>query len=391
MKVKKYVAPSMSEAMKQVRMELGNEAVILNSKVIYSGGFLGLFKKRNIEVIAAVDPAEEDTAKTVVKEKNRKIPEVKQKVVQPGPNAASPAPASGTSGSPELLRELAELKSMMRSIQDGGKTSSPAVKYPDPLQKMDNLLAVQEIDEEIRLNAMEQLLEKWFQSSGSASEEQLKTWLGDILANAIHFNPPEKIFEKKYINVVGPTGVGKTTTLAKIAALTILKQNRKVAFITTDTYRIAAIDQLKTYAKILNVPIEVAYNLEDFKKAAEKFAHYDTVFIDTAGRNFRNQDYVKNLMEIIDFERDMETYLVLALTAKQSDMEEIYRQFSIIPIKQVIFTKSDETASYGPMVNFISRNSVGVAYLTNGQNVPDDIIEATPQTIINTLLGAKTT
>ena len=102
-------------------------------------------------------------------------------------------------------------------------------------------------------------------------------------------------FNKKYINIVGPTGVGKTTTLAKVAAETMLNQRKKVAFITTDTYRIAAIDQLKTYAKILNIPIEVAYNLEDFKRAADRFSHYDIVFIDTAGRNFRNEQYVKDL------------------------------------------------------------------------------------------------
>ncbi|RFU71304.1 flagellar biosynthesis protein FlhF [Peribacillus saganii] len=390
MKVKKYVAPSMSEAMKKVRTELGNDAVILNSKVIYSGGFLGLFKKRSIEVIAAIDHAEEAAVKTVVKEKNRKIPEINHKEIQPAATAYGQIPVSFPAGSPEVLKELAELKSMMHTIQKGG-TGSHTLKYPEPLQKMDDLLAKQEIEESIRSNAMQQLLEKWFHTNGSASEAQLTGWLGEILVSVIDYQIPEKMFDKKYINVVGPTGVGKTTTLAKIAALTILKQNKKVAFITTDTYRIAAIDQLKTYAKILNVPIEVAYNLEDFKKAAEKFAHYDTVFIDTAGRNFRNQNYVRDLKEIIDFERDMETYLVLALTAKLTDMEEIYRQFSIIPVKQVIFTKADETASYGSMVNFIHRNSAGVAYLTNGQNVPDDILEATPQSIIKTVLGVETT
>ncbi len=195
-------------------------------------------------------------------------------------------------------------------------------------------------------------------------------------------------FNKKYINIVGPTGVGKTTTLAKVAAETMLNQRKKVAFITTDTYRIAAIDQLKTYAKILNVPIEVAYNLEDFKRAADRFSHYDIVFIDTAGRNFRNEQYVKDLGNIIDFSNDLETYLVLSLTSKQTDMDAIYRQFSTIPIKQVIFTKADETATYGSMINFIQRNQIAPFYITNGQNVPDDIVRATPTNIVNTILGA---
>ena len=170
----------------------------------------------------------------------------------------------------------------------------------------------------------------------------------------------------------------------------MLKQNKRVAFITTDTYRIAAIDQLKTYAKILNVPIEVAYNLEDFQKAIERFSHYDIVFIDTAGRNFRNADYVKDLQSIIDFSVDMETYLVLSLSSKQKDMEEIYSQFSMIPIKQVIFTKADETSTYGAMVNFMIKNEIGAAYVTNGQNVPDDIEMATPQLLVEMVLGEKT-
>ena len=160
-------------------------------------------------------------------------------------------------------------------------------------------------------------------------------------------------FTKKYINVVGPTGVGKTTTLAKIAAECILKYKKRVAFITTDTYRIAAIEQLKTYANILNVPLEVCYNLNDFQQATRQFESYDMVFIDTAGRNFRNQKYVEDLRNIIDYNQDMETFLVLSLTAKQIDMEDIYKQFSLISIDKMIFTKADETSTYGAMFNII--------------------------------------
>lgn len=183
--------------------------------------------------------------------------------------------------------------------------------------------------------------------------------------------------------------MGKTTTLAKAAADSILIHNKKVAFITTDTYRIAAIDQLKKYAEILNVPVEVAYNLEDFKKAAERFADYDVIFVDTAGRNFRNQEYVEDLSRIIEFNTEMETYLVLSLTSKEKDMDDIYHQFSLIKIKQTIFTKADETSTYGTMLNFIIRHQVGVAYLTNGQDVPNDIETASPELIASKILGKQ--
>jgi flagellar biosynthesis protein FlhF len=196
-------------------------------------------------------------------------------------------------------------------------------------------------------------------------------------------------FSKKYINVVGPTGVGKTTTLAKIAAQAVLKYGKKVAFITTDTYRIAAIDQLKTYAKILNVPLEVTYTIDDFVKAKERFSHFDLILIDTAGRNFRNKQYVEDLKSVIGFDEDLETILVLALTSKYSDMLDIFEQFSSIKINKLIFTKVDETSKYGTIVNLILKNKIGVAYLTNGQNVPDDIFEASPESIANTVFGVK--
>ena len=196
-------------------------------------------------------------------------------------------------------------------------------------------------------------------------------------------------FKKKFINVVGPTGVGKTTTLAKIAADCVLTHKKKVAFLTTDTYRIAAIDQLKTYAKILNVPMEVCYTIEDFRKAAQMYDDYDVILVDTAGRNFRNREYVDELKQTIDFDKDMESFLVLSLTAKQRDMEDIYEQFSIIDIDKFIFTKADETSAYGAMYNLIRKYSRGAAYITNGQNVPDDMIEAAPGEIAKMIIGVK--
>jgi flagellar biosynthesis protein FlhF len=382
MKVKKYVASSMTEVMKKIREELGNEAVILSSKPIYSGGFLGLFKKRNIEVVAAVDPVNKSAP--VQKQKHKKQPE-KQTI--PDLNLHHSSEKTGTHRPDDILRELAELKNLLKGMNNGA--SDVYAKYPGPLKEIYELMEKQEIDYQIRIEIMDVLLEKWFSQKNEAPISEVTGWLeAELISRLEKVSPKEGSFEKKYINIVGPTGVGKTTTLAKVAAESILKQNKKVAFITTDTYRIAAIDQLQTYAKILNVPIEVAYNLEDFKNAAEKFSHYDLVFIDTAGRNFRNQEYVRDLRSIIDFEREMETYLVLSLTAKQKDMDDIFQQFSIIPIKQLIFTKADETSSYGSMLNFIVNHKIGAAYITNGQNVPDDIEKASPEQITKTVFGA---
>jgi flagellar biosynthesis protein FlhF len=188
-----------------------------------------------------------------------------------------------------------------------------------------------------------------------------------------YFGKPS--FTKKYVHLVGPTGVGKTTTLAKLAADATLNHQLRVGFITTDTYRIAAIDQLKTYAKILDVPLEVAYSLADYQKAKDQFKDYDLVLVDTAGRNFRNASYVRELQKMIDFDEESDNFLVLGLTSKLADMKDIFQQFKEIPIHQMIFTKVDETSKSGNALNMVMDQQVGIAYLTDGQNVPDDIKE----------------
>ncbi|MFD1735833.1 flagellar biosynthesis protein FlhF [Bacillus salitolerans] len=387
MKVKKYVAPSMPEAMKKIRAELGKEAVILNSKVIHTGGFLGFFTKKNIEVIAAIDPSPFEKEQT---RKEMEIPRSPMKVEVPLEKSEwKDTPNKNVKENPELIQEIDELKRLIKGMNHSQQNNVKTTTfYPEELQIIDKRLIDQEIDDSIRGNILSKLVERWYKNNADATEAEVTNWLHELLFQMIQEYKHGGIsFTKKFVNVVGPTGVGKTTSLAKIAAECVIKHHKKVAFITTDTYRIAAIDQLKTYAKILNVPIEVCYNLDDFVKAKEKFEEYDLVFIDTAGRNFRNQQYVEDLKEVIDFTEEMETFLVLSLTAKQRDMMEIYKQFSLIDINRFIFTKVDETSQYGSIVNLILTLNKGVAYLTIGQNVPDDIIEATPTIIVNTVLG----
>ena len=378
----------MTEAMKQIRAELGNDAVILNSKIAHTGGFLGLFKKRTIEVIAAVDP----------KPKYQQMPMVKQKQIQSSKVKQSDGASKRVlenmkvedpKSSNEIIKELNELKLLLKNIP-AGTGSSAAPSYPATLQLMDKLLKEQEIEPAIQESILNSLLEKWYVEGANASIEQVYSWLEKEMINRIsNISFGGLSFSKKYINVVGPTGVGKTTTLAKIAAECVITHKKKVAFITTDTYRIAAIDQLKTYAKILNVPLEVCYTIDDFKKAVQTFSDFDLVLIDTAGRNFRNKQYVDDLKKVIDFDHDMETYLVLSLTSKQRDMEDIFTQFSSIEIDKFIFTKADETSSYGAMYNMITKYNKGVAYMTNGQNVPDDMVAVNPNSIAKSIIGVE--
>lgn len=373
MKVKKYIAPTMAEASEKIKKELGKDAIILNSKVVYTGGFLGFFKKKNIEVIAALDAEKDPPIKNMSKEVLvKKDSQINTK----------------EGGEVDLLlHEIQELKSMVTHV----KTKvTDCAQYSPAIQEIYLQLLNQEVPEEWIQRWIEELLEKepaLAEGNKDFVRKQMKQYLLQELSS---FSYEGLSFQKKYVALLGPTGVGKTTTLAKLAAICSLQKQKKVAMITTDTYRIAAVEQLKTYAQILNVPIEVAYNIDDFKRAKETFQHHDIVFIDTAGRNFRDEHYVKELKTLIDFDEEMETFLVLALTSKPKDMKEVYEQFSErLDLDRIIFSKLDETSSIGGMIDFMFTFSRGISYVTTGQNVPDDMIEATPQYLIQQLFKGE--
>ena len=375
----------MNEAMKQIRKELGNDAIILNSRVVQTGGFLGFFKKRSIEVVAALDTKPTETAQPILKE-HQKGMDISAPELNLNSTIKTAVDQKDVTESEDLKKEISQLKSLLRNIKVESENSE--IPLPAPVQEVKQLLIKQGIHKEIIGKVIRMSVEQWYSSGGKSTREDVLQWAREYLMKQISHLPFGGItFTRKFINVVGPTGVGKTTTLAKIAADCILQYNKRIAFITTDTYRIAAIEQLKTYANILNVPIEVCYNLDDFKKAMVLFESYDHVFIDTAGRNFRNRKYVEDLKNIIDFKQNMETFLVLSLTSKQIDMEEIFQQFSTITIDKLIFTKSDETSTYGAMFNMIYFGQKAAAYVTNGQNVPEDMVVASPQNIVNRIIG----
>ncbi|WP_026906136.1 flagellar biosynthesis protein FlhF [Paucisalibacillus globulus] len=370
MKVKKYTAPTMPEAMNQIRKELGADAVILSSKEIQEGGFLGFFKKKKIEVIAALDPnplpKKHMTTKVV---QTDQIGDKKQK------NGIIDA---------EIINEMKSMRRILEQQSIQGNRSKFAPDY----QVIYQYLLDQEIADDISTNIMESIMKKHEKNNISPNQSiiiqdvkrEIEAQLNNLSFQGISTSA-------KVVHFVGPTGVGKTTTLAKVAAKSILQDKRKVAFITMDTYRIAAIEQLKTYAKILDSPVEVVYSLDDYHNAIEKLKDYDLLLVDTAGRNYRDEQYVKELTNNIVDKENVENYLVLSLTAKPRDINDIYHSFRHINIKSVIFTKIDETRQYGSLLNIPLSHQKGIAYITNGQEVPDNIVEPTKEMISNYIVG----
>lgn len=371
MRIKKYIAPNMAEAMKQIRKELGADAIILNSKEILQGGFLGMFRKKRIEVIAGIDP--NPLPKKTEAKKRENIQMNSSPIIRKGK---------------ELISEnnvLDEIKQLKKYIEVHSKNAIVG-NFPVEYELIYQNLLEQEVNPPLAKDLTDKLLEKYKEEN--VTNEQLMHELKTIIKTGLQkctFRGIE--YDKKIIQFVGPTGVGKTTTLAKVASNLILNENKSVAFITTDTYRIAAVEQLKTYAQILHAPLEVAYTVEDYKAAINKFKSYDLILVDTAGRNFREERYVKELLKNLDVETDIDTFLVLSLTAKPKDILEIYDQFDHIPIKEVIFTKIDETRQYGSLLNICLEKQIGIAYLTNGQDVPKDIEKANSEKIANLIIG----
>ncbi|MFJ8234344.1 flagellar biosynthesis protein FlhF [Ureibacillus sp. NPDC094379] len=367
MKMKKYAAPSIAEAMKLIRAELGEDAVIINSKVVVTKKLFGLIKHKNFEVLAGVDQIE------IKPTTSSMLPDLQSDHFQPSWSTGQEEVHSENSLlTSELKSEIADLKAMLQSMQ----RLSVESQIPQEMKPFLDFLKRQELSEEL-ITAISDELFQLYKKQGTLSNLEIKKVAEQYLKEKMLSLPIGGLsYKRKYINLLGPTGVGKTTTIAKMAARAVLEKKKKIGFITTDTYRIAAIEQLKTYANLLQAPVEIVYNANDYKAAIKKFEHLDLIFIDTAGRNYKEAKYVNDLKKLIEFDEEVESFLVLSLTAKEKDMETITEQFEEIPIEKFIFTKIDETNTIGTMFNLMIKYNKGLAYYTNGQEVPEDIEEA---------------
>uniref|UniRef100_UPI00406D2B6D flagellar biosynthesis protein FlhF n=1 Tax=Sutcliffiella sp. FSL R7-0096 TaxID=2921670 RepID=UPI00406D2B6D len=374
--MKKYKAENMQEAMQLVRLELGDEAVILNSKAVKTTKFFGLLSKKSVEVIAAVD---EDVSKSTVKIRNNESQHFKTDQKSPISNDRT----HSTLTQDQLLEDIMDMKKMMKSMTKGHHRDP---SLPPLFYELEERVAQSDIGAAYAEEIMERVYQSWLKHKSSDKRSMLELLEHELLFSLEGITFEEDPYKKKFVCLVGPTGVGKTTTLAKLAANAALKHGKSIGFITTDTYRIAAIEQLKTYANILEAPIEVCYSAEDFKLAKSKLSNLDVIFIDTAGRNFLNGAYVEELKQVLDFQEEMKTYLVLSLTSKVEDMKQITEQFWSVGIHQFIFTKKDETTSCGAMYGLSRAYKKGTAFVTDGQNVPEDLIPFTSEQLISAVI-----
>lgn len=365
MNIKRYIAGSMQEALQMVKEDMGPEAVILETKTLHGSGTGSSKSAKKIEVTAARD-------------------------YEPAPEVSSGAAAAGQLQ--EIMEryrfleaELQEIKEIILSAE-AGNLLRPEVRYNRPLKiRYQNLR---------RFGLRPEMINRFMEEKASGVEEAkisatdiLHDSLCQVLGRISVGGGDEDGRKRKIAAFIGPTGVGKTTTLAKLAALSAIKQGRKAALITTDTFRVAAASQLETYARIMGIPIETTSGRAELQKAVRKHHDSDFIFIDTAGSSPTRKDSIMELKGILQIPERIHSYLVLSATTKYQDLLYIERQFGTLPFASYIFTKLDETEDPTSMINFLVSKERPVSYFCSGQQVPDDIEVASRKRVASLLLA----
>lgn len=400
--IKKYQGTSEADAVQKAKDDLGKDAVIMNVKIVKQRGLSRLFKKSYTEVTAAVDEPEHRKeearqARSHSQEVTRTVREteaIKEAAATKAEEVSSQKQTTDkTSAIEERLDTLAQM--LERQIQEPKQeeTESEEEQAADPNSKIIKLLYDQLVNNEVTEENAKEILDE-------IDNKRQNLQLDDLLASVYQkivlklgqmktIELPEE--HPKLVFFVGPTGVGKTTTIAKLASRYKLEKEWRLAIITADTYRVAAVEQIRTYANILSVPIDVVYSADELKQSIEKYQEYDLILIDTAGRSHKNEEQKEDLRQLLEVARDydQEIYLVVSATTKYRDLVKITQTYSDISSYRLLFTKTDETGALGNILNIRMLTQAPLSYMTFGQNVPDDISETDAQYIAKQLLGGS--
>ena len=419
MTINKFQGETKEEAIQKAKAEFGETAVIMNVKEVKPKGFFRIFKSTTYEVTAAMEEKEQNVNQTIAMQNMKKLHDsinfaADEKIEIPKQESKPEEKVDTKSvrmpDFSQLIRQEQKKESEERQIEkrlddlsnrleeslghtSGGVelTKEPSAEELNFIRILYSTLLKNEVSEKY-VNQILDEVEQFIRPGNSVDM---------ILANVyqkliLRFGQPKPIdlsgAKPKVLVFVGPTGVGKTTTIAKIASKYKVDYDKKVAFITSDTYRIAATEQLQVYANILDAPMTIVYSKDEINSAIEKYADYDMVFVDTAGFSHKNtpqRDDMKKLLDEIDEKYRKEVYLVLSATTKYKDLLEIVDIYREITDYKFIFTKLDETTTYGNLLNIKLYAGAELSYMTIGQNVPDDIAIFDTQKIVKQLLGGN--
>lgn len=445
--VKKFQAPTETEAVFKARDELGSSAVVLNVKTLKQRGIFRLFRKDMVEITAAQEENEGagEKSRTSFDEIAGDVLADTDMPAQEGPAAAytpsgyaprvsmpvrSPHPAGTYQPSSQVSaadtaaieQKLDSLQQLLKNRMDYDYTVSKERTADRAAQDVQNSYELNGADEGRRVvqereNTNYRFLQLIYKKmlENDVNEKCADSIIGDIenslkkesnidsILAAVYQKVILKLGEPHIITLqedkpkvaffIGPTGVGKTTTIAKIASKFKLEEHARVAFITSDTYRIAAVEQLNTYASIISCPVSVVYSADELEHCLEEYKDYDLILVDTAGRSHKAEGQMDELMELIERTRqksdefDVDIYLTLSVTTKSKDLVSIVERYQDIKDWSVIFTKLDETCSLGNILNIRMITDAPLSYTTLGQNVPNDIEVIDKQALAKQLLG----
>ena len=421
MTINKFQGKTKEEAIEKAKKALGDNAVIMNVKEIKPKGLFRAFSSSTYEVTAAMEEKEPyinprsvlqnpkgihdninlaadekiELSKLVKSDKEAVKPAVP---VRPVIKSEQVKETEDNNDEKNLEKRLDDLSTMLEEKLGQTKEADAAIPAKSSsVEELDfvRILYSTLINNEVHENYANQIIgeiEQFIRPGNSVDV---------ILANVyqkliLQFGRPHTIDlsgkKPKVVFFIGPTGVGKTTTIAKIASKYKVEYNRKVAFITADTYRIAATEQLQVYANILDAPMKIVYSAEELNDAVMKMSDQDLIFVDTAGFSHKNatqREDTKHLLDSLQPDFHKEVYLVLSATTKYKDLQDIVDIYKEISDYNLIFTKLDETSAYGNILNIKLYSEAGLSYVTMGQNVPDDIEVFNTQKIVKQLLGGK--
>ncbi|UCH44593.1 MAG: flagellar biosynthesis protein FlhF [Nitrospiraceae bacterium] len=342
MKIKKYQAKSFSAALRAVKRELGQDAMILSTEDRKNGSSF-------VEVTAAVDY---DFAEP------RVMPADSRNQVPPGNSELS-----------ELKMEIQELKNSIENM----KSSGCEISLPLDRKKMYLFLKERSIREDLAIGLAER----------ASSVEDIEHLLsGDIEMGGSGVG---EVGDRRIIMLIGPTGVGKTTTTAKLASNAI-GNGKKVGIISLDTYKIGAAEQIRIYARMMGVPLDIVSNREGLNKSIQRFSDKDLILIDTTGQNPKNEDYIHRLRGLYELGHSIETHLLFSTSGDCDFFIESCKHYENLPVDCMAFTKTDEAVKLGSIYNLCHYYQKPVAYITNGQRVPGNIEFVNSRKLTNLIL-----
>ena len=399
--IKKFTAKTENEAVENAKKELGEGVVVMNVKDVKAKGFFAFLKPPMTEVTVALEEESEryTAAVSAINDVIASSQIKEEKPIANTPIIVKQEPVGKESSAIEekldSLQYLLEQQLQKPDESKENKEESSEKKEETEIDRFMKLLHNMMLDNEVDEQYAQDILDEIAQVN--KPNMPFDYALANIYQKMIlKFGMPSCIApaEKgiKMVFFLGPTGVGKTTTIAKIASIFRVDQKKKVALLTADTYRIAAAEQLRTYANILEVPFRIIYTVEEIEKALEDFKDYDYILVDTAGHSHQNstqKESMNKFIHSVDGKVEKEVYLVLSATTKYRDLISIADAYKEMTDFKLIFTKLDETTTLGNLLNLRLYTDAELSYVTYGQNVPDDIEEFNPQGTVKQLLGGK--